>query len=164
MKRVARTLVLAALAAGSAAAQMPKYGVTVAVDEKSDFSKLKTYAWEHGWQAYDKQVHADIVAAVDRELAAQGLTKKTSGPADALVTYASLRRIDVDLNARPRAGEGTRPQYDVGTLIVLLLEPGTRKELFRGRVDQPIEAEAGKVKPVIDAAVKEMFGKYPTRK
>jgi hypothetical protein len=154
----------AVLAAAPLAAQQPKYGVTLKADEKTDFSKLKTYTWEHGWQAYDKAVNDEIIAAVDRELAGVGLTKKASGPSDVLVTYASLRRIDVDINAKPVGQDGMRPQVDVGTLVVLLLEPGTRKELLRARVDQPITLEPEKVKSTIDAAVKGMFAKYPTRK
>ncbi len=151
--------------AAAVSAQMPKYGVTVVVDDKADFAKFKTYTWEHGWQAYDNGVHEAIVAGVDRELAGVGLTKNASAPADLLVTYASLRRIDVDLKSKPTTSEGTRRQYDVGTLVVLLLDPGTRKELMRGRVDQPIEAaDAGKVKGVVDAALKEMFAKYPKGK
>ena len=164
MKRAVVAGLFAALAAIPMVAQTPKYGVTVKADDKTDFSKFKTYTWEHGWQTYDKSINEAILADVDRELAAVGLTKKASGPADLLVTYASLRRIDVDLNAKPTAGEGTRPQYDVGTLLVLLLEPGTRKEVFRARVDQPIEVDVEKVKPIIDAAVKEMFAKYPRRR
>ena len=165
MKRVMWLCVLVGLVAVPLSAQMPKYGVTVKADEKTDFSKFKTYTWEHGWQAYDKGVHQAILAAVDRELAAAGLTKRESGPSDLLVTYASLRRIDVDLNAKPTAGEGTRPQVDVGTLVVLLLDPGTRKEFFRARLDQPIELDdAAKVKAVVDTAVKEMFAKYPTKR
>jgi hypothetical protein len=46
---------------------------------------------------------------------------------------------------------------------VLLLDPGTRNELFRGRVDKPIVLEPEKVQPVVDSAVTEMFAKYPTR-
>ena len=164
MKRAMMMCVLAGLAIAPAVAQTPKYGVTVKADEKADFSKFKTYTWEHGWQAYDKTVNANILAAVDRELAGVGLTKKASGPGDLIVTYASLRRIDVDTNAKQEA-DGMRRQYDVGSLVVLLLEPGTRKELFRARVDQPIELDApDKVKSVIDSAVAEMFAKYPTKR
>src|SRR5579871_1731739 len=164
MKRMAWIAVAAMMAATPLMAQMTKYGVTVRADEKTDFSKFETYAWEHGWQAYDKAVHEAIVTSVDRELAGVGLTKRDSGPADLIVTYASLRRIDVDLKSPPTAGEGTRRQYDVGTLVVLLLEPGTRKELLRARVDKPIDVETDKVTATIDAAVHEMFAKYPTRK
>jgi uncharacterized protein DUF4136 len=160
--RVAIALNLVLAGATPMVAQTPKYHVTVTTDSKADFSKFKTYTWENGWQAYDKTVHANIRASVDRQLAAVGLEKRESGPADLLVTYASLRRIDVDLKAKP-SKDGTRPQYDVGTLVVLLLDPGTRNELFRGRVDKPIVLEPEKVQPVVDGAVTEMFAKYPTR-
>ena len=164
MKPLVGAAIIATLAT-SAAAQMTKYGVTVTIDDKADFSAFKSYTWEHGWQAYDKGVHQAIVDSVDRELAGVGLEKKASGPADLLVTYASLRRIDVDLKSKPTAGEGTRRQFDVGTLVVLLLEPSTRKELIRGRVDRPIEAtDVAQVKSVVDASVKEMFAKYPKRR
>ena len=61
-------------------AQMPtpKYGVTVTADKATNFAGFKSYAWEHGWEANDKQVDADIHAAVDRELGALGLAKKDS--------------------------------------------------------------------------------------
>ena len=160
--RLAIALGLALVCATPMVAQTPKYSVTVTTDRKADFSKFKTYTWENGWQAYDKTVHANIRASVDRPHAAVGRAKRESGPVDLLVTYASLRRIDVDLKARPDK-DGTRPQYDVGTLVVLLLEPGTRNELFRGRVDKPIVLEPENVQPVVDSAVTEMFAKYPTR-
>jgi hypothetical protein len=144
-------------------AQTPKYGVTVTADKGANFSAYKTYKWEHGWQAYDKAVDASITGAIDRELSGVGLSKADGTP-DVLVTYASLRRVDVDLKSKPTDGNGGRRQYDVGTLVVLLLEPGTRKELFRGRVDKPIEVTSSDgVKPIIDGAVAEMFAKYPTR-
>jgi hypothetical protein len=160
--RLAAALGVALTCATPMVAQTPKYRVTVTTDDKAPFATFKTYTWENGWQAYDKTVHANIRASVDRQLAAVGLEKRESGPADVLVTYASLRRIDVDLKAKP-AKDGTRAQYDVGTLVVLLLDPATRHELFRGRVDKPIVLDAEKVQSVVDTAVTEMFAKYPTR-
>jgi uncharacterized protein DUF4136 len=162
MKHLALAGILLVLVA-PIAAQTPKYGVTVTSDKNTDFSKFKTYTWEHGWQAYDKSVHEQITAGVDRELAAIGLTRQAAEPSDLLVTYASLRRIDVDLNSKATVREGGRKQYDVGTLVVLLLEPGTRKELYRARVDKPIEGDPEKMKAVLDSAIAEMFAKYPTR-
>jgi hypothetical protein len=160
--RFAAALTLALTCAAPMVAQTPKYHVTVTTDDKADFAKFKTYTWENGWQAYDKTVHANIRASIDRQLAAVGLEKRESGPADLLVTYASLRRVDVDLKAKP-AKDGTRAQYDVGTLVVLLLDPANRNELFRGRVDKPIVLDPAQVQPVVDSAVTEMFAKYPTR-
>ena len=163
MKRSIALCLLLGLMAAPIAAQITKYGVTVKADIKTDFTKLKTYVWETGWQSPDKNVHQQIVAAVDRELAGLGFEKKASGPSDALLTYATQRRTDVDLKSKPAQEKGPRQPYDVGTLLVLVLEPGTRKELFRARGDQPIEAEPEKLQAAIDAMVAEMFAKYPTR-
>src|SRR3954468_15196315 len=156
---VRATIALIIALASTVGAQTPKYGVTVTTDDKVDFSKFKSYSWENGWQTYDRAVHANIQAAVDRQLASVGLEKHAAAPADLIVTYASLRRIDVDLKSKPSGKDGTRRQYDVGTLVVLLLEPGTRNELFRGRVAQPIEIAPDKVRAVVDAAVADMFAK-----
>ena len=161
MKRVALAYVLIALAAVPLVAQ--KYTVTATVDKSADFAKFKTYSWENGWQAPDKSVHAEITAAVDRELAARGLEKRAAAPSDVVVTYASMRRIDVDVNAKPTTEKGGRPQFEVGTLVLLVLEPGTRKEFFRARVDRPIEADATAMNAAIDGAIAELFAKYPTR-
>jgi len=163
MKRLALVCLALVVAALPVAGQTSKYGVTATPDKGTDFTKLKTYVWEAGWQAPDKRVHQQIQAAVDRELGALGFEKRSSGPSDVLLTYAAIRRTDVDVQSKETNKAGARPQYEVGTLVVLVLEPGTRKELFRARVDTPIEVESEKIGPVIDAAVAEMFAKYPTR-
>lgn len=163
MKRLTFLCLIVLGSSLAVAGQMPKYGVTSTADKTTDFSKLKTYVWDGGWLAPDKNVHQQIQTAVDRELKALGLEKKSSGPSDVLLTYASLRRIDVDLNSKPATKDGPRRQFDVGTLVVLVLEPGTRKELYRARVDKPIEADPDKIEAIINAAVAEMFAGYPTR-
>ena len=152
-----------ALAPGRPLAAQSSPNVTASFDKGTDFSKLKTYTWEHGWQAFDKSAHEQIQAAVDRELGALGLQKRESGPSDMLVTYASIRRTDVDVKSEPNKNDAGRAQYDVGTLVVLLLEPGTRKELFRARVDRPISAEPEKLSGIINTAIADIFAKYPNR-
>jgi hypothetical protein len=69
----------------------------------------------------------------------------------------------VDVKAKPDA-TGSRPQYSVGTLMVALLDPSTRKRLLRLRIDQPIETESGKLEASINQAVTALFAEYPTRK
>jgi hypothetical protein len=163
-KTMHRRLSIACLALGlavaSAAAQMPKYGVTVKTDNKTDFTKFKSYAWENGWQSYDKAVHQQILDAVDREMKGLGLERRESPPADMTVTYGTLRRTDTDLNSK----SADKRQYAVGSLVVLIRDSATRKELFRARADKPIDAAPDKVQAVIDEVVAEMFAKYPTRK
>lgn len=162
--------ILAALALTAAVAfpaaargQMPKYKVTTKIDKTVDFSALKTYVWEPGWQAYDPEIHEYIVAAIDRELAALGFTQAAEGKSDVTVGYASVRRTDVDLKSKTRTAEGQRPTFPVATLVVLIREPGTQKELFRARVDTPIQLEPTQAKATIDDRVAQMFARYPTR-
>src|SRR5580765_7848810 len=145
MKRViAGFVVCAALAAAPAAAQMPKYGVTVEADKNLDYTVFKTYSWTEGHPSSDKGIDARVIAAVDRELSALGMTKATSGPGDVLATYYSLSRTDVDTKAKADS-KGVRPEQSVGTLVVALLDPADRRRLLRLRVDKPIDTEPAKL-------------------
>jgi uncharacterized protein DUF4136 len=151
-----------ALAAG-AAAQTPKYGVKVEAEKNVDYAKFKTYTWTQGQPSPDKAIDSQIMAAVDRELAGLGMTKATSGAGDIEVAYYSVTRTDVNLKAKPDA-KGLQPEISVGTLMVALLEPGSRKRLLRLRVDKSIDGvERAQSERVINAAVTEMFEQYPTR-
>jgi len=162
MKRLVLAGLLGAAVTASTAAQMPKYGVTVTADKNVDFAKVRTYTWTQGQPSAVKAINAQIVAAVDRELGALGMTKSASGTGDVMVAYYSLTRTDVDVNAKADA-EGKLPQYSVGTLVVAFLEPGSRRRVLRLRTDKPIETAPGKLEPAIDEAVTELFAKYPTR-
>lgn len=164
MKRyIAGFLVCAAVsAAGIAHAQNnTKYGVTVTADKSTDFSRFKTYAWTQTRPSSDKTIDAQVIAAVDHELGALGMTKAASGKPDVLVSYSSLSRSDVDVTGKADA-RGARPQYAVGTLVVGLLDATSRKELLRLRADKPIESTQN-LEPVIKSVVAEMFEKYPTK-
>ena len=161
MKRIA-IVALMLLAFALPASGQTKYGATVTPDKATDFTKIKTYVWQSGWDSPDRKVHAQIIAAVDRELKALGLERKASGPSDVIVKYASLRRIDVDLTAKPAANQ-MRPQVDVGSLVVLMIDPASSKELLRARVDKQIELEATQLEAAINGAVTELFAQYPTR-
>jgi hypothetical protein len=149
-------------AVAAVSAQMPKYGVTVTVAKNADPAKYKTYTWTKGGPSADKAVDAQIMAAVDRELGGLGMSKASSGKGDVLVTYYSLRRTDVDLKAKPDAS-GAQPQYAVGSLLVAMLDPGTRGRLVQLRTDKPVDLEPAKSESVINGAVAELFAKYPTR-
>jgi len=154
-------LVLATMASARAG-QMPKYGVTVNAEKNVDFAAFKTYTWTKGQPSAVKAIDAQIVAAVDRELAALGMTKATSGHGDVLATYYSLTRTDADVNAKPDK-TGALPQQSVGTLMVGLLDPGSRKRLLRLRADKPINTEPAQLEAAINTVVTELFAQYPTR-
>ncbi|HVH27234.1 MAG TPA: DUF4136 domain-containing protein [Vicinamibacterales bacterium] len=161
MKRLIVTCIVVASAV-AVAGQSPKYGIAVTAEKDVDFAKFKTYSWMAGQPSAIKAVDAQIVAAVDRELAGLAMKKATSGPGDVVVSYYSLSRTDVDLKAKPDA-KGARPGYSVGSLGVVLLEPASRRRLLQLRVDEPIETQAEELAATIDRVVAEMFAKYPTR-
>ena len=58
----------------------------------------------------------------------------------------------MNLKGKPDA-KGSLPQYAVGTLMVALLDPGSRQRLLRLRVDQPIEIDPAKLGATIDDVV-----------
>jgi hypothetical protein len=150
------------LAVVAVAAQKPKYGVTVTADRKTDFNAFKSYSWDTAsWPALDKNVNQQIVDAVDRELKGLGLEKRESGPTDIQLRYGAQRRNDSDPHAKAPATN--LPTYVVGTLVVVMRESANGKEVYRARVDKPIDLAPDKIKATVDEVVAEMFAKYPTR-
>ena len=145
----------------AAAGQLTRYGVTVTPEKNVDYTKFKTYSWTKGQPSELKSIDAMITAAVDKEIASL-MTKATSGTGDVLVAYYSLSRTGVRTDGKPD-DKGVRPQYSVGTLMVALLEPGTYRPLLRMRIDKPIDVSPAKQEAEINAAVAELFTKYPTR-
>jgi hypothetical protein len=161
-----KSLILSCIAifgvVAAASSQTTKYGVTVSAEKGVDFSTFKTYSWTKGQPAALQSVDAQIVAAVDRELAALGMKKAATGPGDVQVSYLSLTRTDVKVNAKPDE-KGSLPEYAVGTLSVVLMEPKTSRRLLQLRIDKPIETKGPALNDAINAAVTELFTKYPTR-
>ena len=134
-------VLLAVLGFAHASAASPtKYLVKVRSDKRIDFSTIRTYTWMAGWPAFDPSIDWQIEADVDRGLAALGLTKLTAEPCDTVVTYAAIRRTDVDVKTRVSPDSDLRREYPAGTVIVVLLDPRNRRELFRGRADMRLQA------------------------
>lgn len=146
-----------------AAAPMAKYHITLKVDDDTNFAALRTYAWTPGWGTFDPGLDSHIVAAIDCELASLGLVQRGAGQSDVLVTYGALRRTNVDVHGKADRRSGAYPEYPVGTLIVMLLEPGSRRELFRARVVMPIDMDQQPLEEQIDMIVHRVFAHYPTR-
>jgi len=154
--------VLLSIAVGAATTTYtPKYRVKVTADKRTDFSKIRTYTWKDSHPSAWKEINEEVVAAVERELAAVGLTKVPDGKGDVLATYASLTRTDVNVRAKPLSKD-YRPEYPVATLAVFLLDPATLRPLLEMRADRKIEP-AG-LRATIHNVVAEMFRQYPTRK
>jgi hypothetical protein len=68
-------------------------------DKSADFTKLRTYAWNRGQEAFDPRAHKVIVDAVDAQMASLGFTKAPEASADVIVKYHSVRGTYVDLKS-----------------------------------------------------------------
>jgi hypothetical protein len=145
---------------GGAVADGPKYKVRVTIDKHADFSRLKTYTWEPGWDSTYRALNEFIESAVERELTALGLTKGAPGASDVTVTFATLRRTDTDLDSKP-SPEGYYRTYPVGTLLILIRDSRTNGELFRARTDTPIDLNPETYEATINNQVARIFAKYP---
>lgn len=145
----------------AASASGTKYVVKVRADKRTDFAQIKTYAWMVGWPAFDPSVDWQIEADVERELAALGLTKLPGEPCDAVLTYAAIRRTDVDVKSKVSPETGLRREYPAATLVVLLLEPHSRREMFRGRATLALERDPARRRTQIRTAIAQIFAKYP---
>jgi len=141
-------------------AQAQKYGVTATVVKNFDATAVKTYTWTPGRPSTDKGIDGQIIAAVDRELASVGLKPAAAGAPDVFVTYYSVSRTDVDVKAKPDE-KGLRPERTVGSLVVALLDPASRKPVVQLRIDRPVERSD--IEGSVNTLVTELFTKYPTR-
>lgn len=140
-------------------AGQPTYGLKIGTVKATALTKARSYTWRITRPAFDPKVDAMIVAAIDRELRARGLTKAASGPGDVSVTYSSLARIDVDTKDVQK--DGAAREFDVGTLVVDITNPTRRELLFHVRVDTPVERDRTALETSINAAVAAIFSKYP---
>jgi hypothetical protein len=146
----------------AAPAAATKYVVKVRVDKRADFAQIRTYTWMAGWPAFDPSIDWQIEGDVERELAARGLAKLPAEPCDAIVTYAAIRRTDVDVKSKVSPQTGLRREYPAATIVVLLLEPQMRRELFRARATMALERDPERLREQISTAIGHMFAKYPT--
>ncbi len=145
---------------GGPPVQMPTYGVTVTAEKNVDFAKFTTYSWTKGHPVHDKRIDASVTDAVDRELSALGMMRAASGAGDVLAAYYSLSRTP---NLRANASDGLKATHRVGTLVVTLLEPRSRRRLLRLRIDQAIDTHRAMLEGSAEAAVAALFSTYPTR-
>jgi hypothetical protein len=136
-----------------------KYGVKVGTVKPAALTKARTYTWTVSRPAFNKKVDAMIVAAIERELLARGLTKTPTGPGDVTVAYSSIGRTDVDTKDAPK--DNAAREFDVGTLVVNMTNPTSRELLFQVRVDTPFQRDLATLEGEINAAVAALFGKYP---
>ena len=167
MKRILSISFLLVLVVAAAGLAQKAPGINVLVSDKAtDFSKFKTYEWGAGHKALDPTWHKAIIAAIDKSMAAQGLT--IGAPADVVVEYHAVQSEDIDLrtfdNETPAQGAERAPAQIVrkGTLAIDLRDAASRKVIWRVAAERAIMATTGAESDAFVAkVVATIFESYP---
>jgi Domain of unknown function (DUF4136) len=153
--------------------------VQVGVDRTVDLTKYKTYAWTGEKATANPIIHQQIVDAVDRAMAAKGLTKVQLDPQmivtavaavdhDMHMSYPSwspaLNSINTGVVANAQSWPITK-----GMLVVDISDSKTKNNLWRGTATDTLShgpsgdfaRDAQNVEKNIKKAVDKMFKKYP---
>jgi hypothetical protein len=133
-----------AIAATALVSACASYGVRTDYDPATRFEGLRTYRWMEIQQTDDPRVDNElmkerIMGAVDGELASKGMSATDADPDLLVVYHAAVQRVaDIDTYTR---GYGYRRraytstyvrEYDVGTLIIDLVQAETQQLVWRG--------------------------------
>jgi hypothetical protein len=152
----------------------------------TDFSKYKTYRWVRAAKAQypndilDKQ----IMDAIDRQLAAKGLSRTDSETADLVVVYQVAVNQEKQWNSYSTGGDmwgygrwggwggygggmssttTTSSTINIGTLNLDLYDTAKKEQVWRGAASKTLGSgkDPKKVQKNIDKAMAKLLKKYP---
>jgi Domain of unknown function (DUF4136) len=140
-------------------------------DRNANFAQYKTYSWERV-QTRDPLMVDRIKSAVNGSLAAKGLTEVPTGGDLSIVAIEvthNQQTLDTFYNnfggGRRFGGFGdattTTETYRVGTLVVDLSDPATKKIVWRGSASDTLSDKSEKNIDNLDKGVVKMFKKFP---
>ena len=150
-------------------------------DKTTDFSKFKTYTLKDGTKVNDPLVHNRIVAAIEAEMVAKGLSKNDAMP-DVVVVYhiAFDKKQDITTFSSGYGGYGPYGygwgggwgttdvrvnEILVGTLVVDVAESTKKAIVWRGMgvKEVDVQAKAEKRDKNIASAVKKILKDFPPK-
>lgn len=155
-------------------------------DPQVNFKQFKSYAWVNKSDT-DENYHLNglmeqrVKNAVERELQAKGITPASNESADILVNYLTKvdKKVDVDtFNTdfgynpyyRPGWNWGTRVhtqttvrEYEVGTLIVDIIDNHSKKLIWRGSLADTIRDNKSPEErtEIINQSVAQILANFP---
>ena len=152
-------------------------------DKTTDFSKFKTYTLKDGTKVNDPLIHNRIVAAIEAEMVAKGLSKNDAMP-DVVVVYhiAFDKKQDITTFSSGYGGYGpygygwgggwaggtTTTQVrdiTIGTLVIDMADAKKKEIAWRGMGVKEVNTQAKPEKrdKSISEAVKKIFKNYPPK-
>ena len=183
MKRALSLAAAFALVASFAAAQDVSYNF----DQQTDFSKYKTYKWVQvkGGEQPDEITAKQITAAIEKQLAAKGLTKATGDTADLFVAYQvavnqekQLQTWDTGYTMGPGWRGGYRGGYYgggtsttttstiyVGSLALDMYDAAGKTLVWRGMASKQLDTKAkpDKRQKNLDKGMEKLLKNYPPK-
>ena len=146
--------------------------VSTDFDRAANFTGYKTYTWREGTALPNPLNASRLVAAVDEQFKAKGLTKVETG-GDILVTYhaSADKEVQVDtFNSGATYGcwggcsqSTTVRPITVGTLIVDIVDGKTNKMLWRGTASDAVSTKPEENASKIQEGVARMFQNFPPK-
>jgi hypothetical protein len=138
----------------------------------TDFTKYKTYKWVEipGASHPDQIVSAQIMQAIDSQLATKGLTKTDSDQADLYVAYQLAVNQEKQWDAMGyggyrynRMGTMTSSTINIGTLVVDMYESAAKKQVWHGDATKTMNPskDPQKNQEKIQKAVAKLLKNYP---
>jgi hypothetical protein len=177
-----RKLVTLAIAALLAPTLVLAQKVSYDYDKSANFAGFKTYAHKEGTKVGQPLVDDRIVAAIDAQLAAKGLTKAESDP-DVFVVYHIAFDKQKDISTYSSGYGGGYGPYGwgwgggmgtsttqvrdilIGTLVIDIADAKQSKLAWRGMATKEVKTQASPEKrdKSINDAMKKIFKNYPPK-
>jgi len=179
-KRILTVALALAVAPALVLAQKTSYDF----DKAANFAGYKTYAQKDGTKVGQQLIDDRIVAAIDTELAAKGLTKTESNP-DIVVVYHVAFDKQKDISTYSSGYGGGYGPYGygwgggwggtttstqvrdilVGTLVIDMADVKKNQMVWRGMGVKEVNTTASPEKrdKSINEAVKKIFKNYPPK-
>jgi hypothetical protein len=152
--------------------------VTVNYVPGTDFSKYKTYKWVEiqGAEKPDQIINTQITQAIDKALAAGGLTKVTGDKADLYVAYQIAYSKEQQWNTysvggpyawRYGGGMGTASSstISIGTVALDMFDPAAKELVWKGQASKTLSSEKDPAKRQknIDKAMAKLLKDFPPK-
>ena len=152
-------------------------------DSAADFSRLQTYAWVDdrpqisGETLTDNfQLNSFIRDEIERGLTDKGYNKQPQGPSDFFLRYhlaieENVKISTLDYSSHDRTGLGsnssTAPiqEYDRGTLLVEIIDPQTKRPLWRGTAQVELYRYTARImkNQGVKKAIRAILDRFPSR-
>lgn len=150
--------------------------VNVDYDDKADFTKISTYAWEAGTPIPNQLMDQRVIAAVDYHLSMKGYVKTDDNP-DVYVTYHATTEEQQRIVTSGFGygggvgwrrwgggmGSSTSRSYSFveGTLVVDIWNAAEKSLMWRGTSTDTLSDEPEENEEKIKDGMEDMFEKFP---